>query len=316
MLIDEVQIQVKSGDGGNGKVHFLANRHQPKGGPDGGDGGDGGSVYFTAVADISRLNQFRFLKKFAASNGGGGGDKQCHGANGEDLELSVPVGTVVHYDNGTQVELNTIGERQIITRGGRGGHGNFYFRSSTNTTPQESTKGEIRPWRQLRLELKLIAQIGLVGLPNAGKTSLLNELTAAAAKVANYPFTTLEPNLGVMKGGYVIADIPGLIEGASQGKGLGTKFLKHLERTSILIHCLSAESADPQTDYQTVRDELASYGPSLSAKKEIIIVTKSDLLTPTEQKTFAAPLHPSLFVSIADDASLAQLHRLLSQSLA
>ena len=246
MLIDEVRIKIKGGDGGDGNVSFYNDAFRPKGGPDGGIGGDGGSVYFEAVSDISKLNQFRHTKVYSAERGEKGGKNNCTGKGGDDLIIQVPVGTLATYDNGTSVELTEIGQKVLMARGGSGGRGNFCFKSSTNQTPQQRELGYKCQVKDLFLQLKLIAQIGLIGLPNAGKTSLLNELTPANAKVANYAFTTLEPNLGVTKGGLIIADIPGLIEGAATGKGLGVKFLKHIERTKLLIHCVAADSSDPQ----------------------------------------------------------------------
>jgi len=315
MLIDEVHVNIKAGDGGDGFVHMYHDRHRPHGGPDGGDGGDGGSVYFEAVSDISRLNQFRHAKDFKAESGQNGKALQSSGKKGEDLVLLVPVGTVVNYDNGTSVEMIEVGQKEMIAKGGKGGWGNHHFRSATNQQPKESTPGQKRPLRALFLQLKLIAQVGLIGLPNTGKTSLLNELTSAAAKVANYPFTTLEPNLGVMKGGFIIADIPGLIEGASEGKGLGVQFLKHIERTKLLIHCLSCESTDLLADYKTVRQELTNYSSTLSLKPELIVLTKTDLITAAAVKKLITKLHANLAVSIIDTPSIVSLNRLISQKL-
>ena len=315
MLIDEVTIKVKAGDGGDGRVHFYHDKHRPKGGPDGGTGGDGGSLFFKAVSDITRLQQFRFPKVFTAEDGQPGGMNQSTGRNGQDLVLEVPVGTVVTYDNGTSLELSEVGMLARIAKGGRGGRGNYSYRSSTNQTPREADEGQKRPIRNLNLKLKLIADIGLIGLPNAGKTSLLNELTSANAKVANYAFTTLEPNLGVMKGDHILADIPGLIEGASEGRGLGYKFLRHVERTRILLHCISAESADPLADYKTVRHEMENYSTILIKKPEIIIITKSDLLPSAQIKLLQKQLKAKLAVSIIDQDSLKKLADLLTANL-
>ena len=315
MLIDEARITVKAGDGGDGIVHFYRDRWRPKGGPDGGDGGNGGSVYFLAVSNISRLQQFRHQKKFEASRGENGGKNQMTGHGGAYLIIEIPVGSVVSYDNGTSIEFTQIGQKEKIARGGQGGRGNYSFRAATNQQPQECQKGFKCTPKNLFIQLKLIADIGLIGLPNAGKTSLLNELTSANAKVANYPFTTLEPNLGVTKGNRIIADIPGLIEGASVGKGLGYKFLKHIERTRLLIHCLPADSSDPQKDYQIIRQELAAYSSTLEKKPEIVIITKSDLVNPTELKKIIKTVNATLSVSIIDTASLKQLNDLLSQEI-
>ena len=316
MFVDEVNIEVKAGDGGNGFVHFLANRHQPKGGPDGGDGGAGGSVYAEAVADITRLKVFRNSKKYEAPQGGVGGAKQMTGADGDDLILKVPVGTVITYDNGTSIELTQVGQKDMIAKGGKGGRGNYNFRSSSNTTPTFAQPGEIRPWRRLHLELKLIAQIGLIGLPNAGKTSLLNALTRANAKVANYPFTTLEPNLGVTNHGFIIADIPGLIEGAALGKGLGDRFLRHVERTGLLVHCISTESTNLLKDYQTIRTELAGFSSELATKPELVIITKSDLVDDSTLQALRTQLpQAEIVVSIIDDPSLLRLNGLFLEKL-
>lgn len=315
MLIDEVRISIKAGDGGDGLVHFYSDRSRPKGGPDGGYGGQGGSVFFEAVSDISRLQQFRHEKEFAAQKGQNGGPNKKSGKNGEDLTLKLPVGSVVNYDNGTSVELSQVGQIVMAAKGGRGGYGNFHFRSATNQTPQERQLGHKSPVKDIFIQLKLIADVGLIGLPNAGKTSLLNELTQANAKVANYAFTTLEPNLGVSKSGAIIADIPGLIEGASEGKGLGYRFLKHIERTRLLVHCLSSESADLSADYQTVRKELINYSSVLANKPEIIILTKYDLLNPKDITKISKKIKAKMAVSILDNQSLKKLNDLLVLAL-
>jgi GTP-binding protein len=315
MLIDEVNITLKAGDGGDGIVHFYRDGDRPKGGPDGGKGGDGGDIYFKAVSDISRLAQFRFLKKIEAEPGAKGGLNQMTGKNGRDLTIEIPVGTVVHYDNGTSVEFSEVGETIIMAKGGNGGWGNYHYRSSTNQTPRQSQKGYKTAVRNIFIQLKLIADIGLIGLPNTGKTSLLNELTSANARVANYSFTTLEPNLGVMKGGRIIADIPGLIEGASDGKGLGIKFLKHIERTKILVHCLACDSLNPKVDYKTVREEIKKYSSTLVQKPEIIILTKSDILDTPQVSKLQKSLKAKLSVSIVDTESLKNLNDLITKEL-
>ena len=312
MLIDEVRIKIKAGNGGNGKVHFKSSRQAIKGGPDGGDGGDGANIYFIAVNDISKLEQFRYIKLFKAENGGGGGEKNSTGKNGADLILEIPIGTIVNYDNGTSIEFTQINQKELIARGGSGGRGNFALRSPVLTTPREAEEGFVTKEKKLFLQLKLIAQVGFVGLPNAGKTSLLNELTNANARVANYRFTTLEPNLGVLPSGDILADIPGLIEGAALGKGLGIKFLKHVERTRILVHCLSAESDDFLKDYKTIRNEISSYSSNLANKKEIIVVTKSDLLDDKSIKEIKKIIKPDIFTSIIDDLAIKKLKDKLS----
>ncbi len=315
MLIDEVHINIKGGDGGNGVVHFYNDAFRPKGGPDGGKGGDGGSVFFEGVSDISKLNQFRHSKVYSAQNGESGGRNNRTGKNGEDLIIPVPVGTVANYDNGSSIEITQVGQRILMARGGSGGRGNFMFKSASNQTPQERELGFVCQPKKIFLQLKLIAQIGLIGLPNTGKTSLLNELTQANAKVANYPFTTLEPNLGVTKGGYIIADIPGLISGAADGKGLGIKFLKHIERTNILIHCISTESQNPLKDYQTVRNELSAYSSVLAKKPEIIILTKYDLKEQKDIPKIKKQIKATLCTSIADPQGIKELNDLITKKL-
>lgn len=315
MLIDEVRITIKAGDGGDGNVSFYNDAFRPKGGPDGGIGGDGGSIYFEAVSDITKLNQFRRAKVYSAQRGEKGGKNNCTGKNGEDLIIQVPVGTLATYDNGTSVELTQVGQKVLMARGGSGGRGNFCFKSSTNQTPKERELGFKTQTKKLFLQLKLIAQIGLIGLPNAGKTSLLNELTSANARVANYAFTTLEPNLGVMKNGLIIADIPGLIEGAATGKGLGDKFLKHVERTSLLIHCVSADSIDPKKDYQVIRQELANYSSVLAKKPEIIVLTKTDTKEPEEIAKIQKLIKAQVATSIIDTDSIKKLNDLIAKNI-
>ncbi len=276
MLTDEVNIKVSGGKGGNGIVAF--NKIKMNLGPTGGKGGDGGNVKFIGISDVFALNKFRHQKKFTALNGKDGKGNKKDGASGKDLILTIPIGTVIHNLNeGKDYEITQIGQEKIIARGGKGGRGNFYFRSSLNTTPRECEEGKLGEKFNLKLELRLIADVGLIGLPSAGKSSLLNELTAANAKVGAYHFTTLEPNLGVMDK-IIIADIPGLIEGASRGKGLGIKFLRHIQRTKILIHCLSLESTNLWQDYKIIRQELKSYNPELTKKEELILLTKTDLM--------------------------------------
>lgn len=258
-------------------------------GPAGGDGGNGGSVYFEGVSDLNALGQFRNKKELAADDGGHGKKQFSDGTDGEDLVSKIPVGTVIHIfetspsrrseSEASEVkEIIGIGERVLVARGGRGGKGNFKFRSATNTSPREFQKGTTGEAFTIRLELKLIADVGLVGLPNAGKSSLLNELTSAKSKVANYPFTTLEPNLGTYYE-LILADIPGLIEGASTGKGLGVKFLQHIERTKTIFHLISAESENQAADYSIIRKELSDYSEELALKPEYIFLSKSDMIS-------------------------------------
>lgn len=274
MLIDEVEITVIAGKGGPGKVSF---RTKKGAGPDGGDGGKGGDVFATITSDIYALNRFVSQNILKASDGKPGGANNKSGADGKDLILELSIGTVISYDDGTEIELNEPNQQILLAKGGLGGRGNSFFKSSLNTTPRYAQPGLEGEEKNLKLRLKLIADFGLIGLPNAGKSSLLNELTNANAKIGDYPFTTLEPNLGVVKG-KVLADIPGLIEGASKGRGLGHKFLKHIEKVSLLLHCISSQSEDPLYDYKIVHQELEKYNPGLVEKEEIILLTKSDLV--------------------------------------
>ena len=277
MLIDDVKIRVIAGNGGKGASFF--NKNMMSLGPTGGRGGKGGSIYVEGISNLSALNKFRFKKEFKAENGQDGRSQFRDGQDAKDLILLVPVGTVMYkLETAENFEITKIGEQVIIARGGRGGRGNFNFRSSTNTTPVQFKCGGKGESFEIRFELKLIADVGFVGLPNAGKTSLLNELTNAKSKVANYPFTTLEPNLGVYFD-LILADIPGLIEGASLGKGLGIKFLKHVERTKILFHFVAADSVNPVLDYKTVRNELKAYNKMLLEKPEYIFISKKDLVS-------------------------------------
>ena len=313
MLIDDVKIKVKAGQGGCGAVAF--NRTKMSLGPTGADGGNGGNVYFEGVSDLGALNQFRYKKELAANNGENGKIQLNDGANGDDLILKVPIGTVVHnLSRGKNHEIVSIGQRLLMVKGGRGGKGNYKFRSATNTSPTEYQKGLPGEECELHLELKLIADVGFIGLPNVGKSSLLNELTNAKSKVANYSFTTLEPNLGVYYE-LILADIPGLIEGASEGKGLGIKFLRHIERTKTLFHFISAESATPIKDYQVVRNELTTYNKELLAKPEYVFLSKSDLLTPKELKgrlgMFKEINKEIIPISIIDNESIKQVEKIL-----
>ncbi len=286
MFVDEAQIHVKAGDGGGGCVSFRREKYIPKGGPDGGDGGDGGSVVF--VADISKdtLMDFAGRHHWYAPKGENGLGKKMAGESGADLVIPVPVGTLV-YDSDHQIllaDLETPGKQVVVARGGRGGRGNVHFKSSTNQTPRFAEPGGEGQERNLHLELKLIADVGLVGMPNAGKSTLLAATSAARPKIANYPFTTLDPQLGIVElpGGrrLVMADIPGLIEGADSGAGLGDAFLKHIERTKVIIHLLDMypmDGSEPVENYRKIRKELEAFSPLLAEKREIIAANKMDL---------------------------------------
>ncbi|MBI4080522.1 MAG: GTPase ObgE [Candidatus Levybacteria bacterium] len=321
MLVDEVKIIVKAGNGGNGSVHFRRNAQTPKGGPDGGNGGNGGNVYLIGVSDVNALAEFRYKKIIKAEDGVAGGRQDMHGRNGKDLIISIPVGTrVTVEETGIVYEIDASKEPLLIAKGGKGGLGNTTFKTATNQTPQYAESGEVGEQRTIIFELRLIADIGLIGLPNAGKSSLLSLLTNARPKIGNYPFTTLEPNLGVMPvrqsfaqanadgQNIVLADIPGLIEGASVGKGLGAKFLKHVEKTHVLLHCIDSTTEDVKKAYASVRKELEAYSEALQQKKEIVLLTKADLVTEKEKQKKMTQLgslkKEILSVSVYDQKSI------------
>jgi GTPase len=272
---------VKAGDGGDGAVSFRREKFVPRGGPDGGDGGRGGSVYLEASDDLNTLYGFRHKQRFKAGRGGNGGGAKRHGAKGEDITVKVPVGTVAYGEDARVIaDLSAPGERAMVARGGRGGLGNVHFTTSTMQSPRIAQGGEAGEGKWLDLELRLIADVGLVGLPNAGKSTLLASITAARPKIADYPFTTLVPNLGVVAlddTTFVVADIPGLIEGAHQGSGLGLEFLRHIRRTRVLVHLLDGTSADPMEDYGVVNRELGEYSPELPDKPQIVAFNKMDI---------------------------------------
>lgn len=312
MLIDDVTIKVRAGNGGKGMVTF--NKLPCALGPTGGSGGNGGNVYFVGVSELDALKQFRFKKEIEAANGENGKGQCLDGANAEDLYLKVPVGTVIHnLTRHDDLEVVKTGEAVLVAKGGKGGKGNYLFRSSTNTTPMQAQSGLPGEEFELRLELKMIADVGFVGLPNVGKSSLLKELTNANPKVANYPFTTLEPNLGVYYD-LILADIPGLIEGAHEGKGLGIKFLRHVERTKIIFHFISAESEDYKADYKTIEKELEDYNPAMLKKQEYIFITKSDLVAPEVLKERLAKFRKkSVPISIYDYDSIEKVKKILNE---
>jgi len=330
-MIDFARITIKAGDGGNGRVSFRREKFVPKGGPDGGDGGDGGSVWLETDKDLNTLKPFQFQKKFSAQDGEAGGKNKRHGADGNDLVIKVPVGTVVKTVGSvlTDIDLVEGGERVCLAKGGRGGKGNWQFRSPILTTPRIAEAGTSGETKQLTLELKLLADVGLIGLPNSGKSTLLSVLTKAKPKIADYPFTTLEPNLGVLRltsfaqdklvDDLVIADIPGLIEGASKGKGLGIEFLRHIERCKILVHLLdgtkllTATSEVLLQDYEVVRNELSSYSTSLIEKPEILVLNKIDVLNKQQIKTAMTTLKKAkkkvICLSAATHENLEELKR-------
>ena len=291
MFVDEVDIHVEAGDGGRGCLAFRREKHVPRGGPSGGDGGHGGSVFVVASAHVNTLINYRFHPEFAAERGEHGQGSNRTGHTGGDLELAVPIGTVV-YEKGGEGEPNRLladlaeeGQRVLVAQGGRGGLGNARFATSTNRAPRKVQPGERGEIKDLRLELKLLADVGLVGFPNAGKSTLIARISAARPKIADYPFTTLTPNLGVVRlsddRSFVVADVPGLIEGAHRGLGLGHQFLRHLERTKVLVHVVDVSGAsgrDPAHDLDTVRRELELFQPALAAKPQMVAANKIDAL--------------------------------------
>lgn len=301
-------ITTKAGDGGDGVVRWHREKYKPKGGPSGGNGGRGGDVYLRAVRDLSILSSYRHNPHFAAENGKDGASENRHGHNGDDVYVDVPVGAVVtNAHTGEQYEFLHEGQTVHVASGGVGGYGNTHFKSSRNVRPMESTPGKPGEEVELQVEVRLIADAGFVGYPNAGKSTLLNELTNAHAKIGHYAFTTLDPNLGDFHG-HILADIPGLIEGAASGRGLGHKFLKHIQRTKMLIHCISFERENLQQSHNMIREELAEYDPSLLEKREIIVLTKSDTVdeaTREEGRAAFEALGRTVYtVSIADPDSV------------
>ncbi len=289
-FLDQAMVYVRSGDGGAGSVSFRREKFIEMGGPDGGDGGKGGDVWIEAVDGLNTLIDYRYQQHFKAATGGHGMGRLRAGANSDDIILKVPVGTqVFEEDNETMVaDLAKLGDRFRIAKGGNGGFGNAYFKSSTNRAPRHANPGLEGEERWIWLRLKLIADAGLLGLPNAGKSTLLAAVSAAKPKIADYPFTTLHPQLGVVRVGmqsFVLADIPGLIEGAHEGHGLGTRFLGHVERCAVLLHLIDVTSADPVADYRVIRKELKAYSPELAEKTEVIAFNKTDLLQDDEIET-------------------------------
>jgi GTP-binding protein len=283
-FVDEARIQTKSGKGGDGVIRWLRTKESARGGPSGGDGGRGGDVILVGVRDLAALAHYRYEKKFNAENGEAGKGELKQGKDGADTLLNVPIGTSVRViETGEEYEITKEDEQIVLFRGGKGGLGNARFKSSTNQNPFQQTLGKEGKGGDIEFTLKIIADAGLIGLPNAGKSSLLNALTRAKSKVGDYPFTTLEPNLGELYG-YILADIPGLIEGASSGRGLGIKFLRHVERTGILLHLVSADQDDPLAAYQEVHKEIELFGHGLTAKREIIVLSKTDLISAEECK--------------------------------
>ena len=328
-MLDAIEIHVAGGNGGNGLVSYHREKFVPEGGPDGGDGGRGGRVFLKAVDDLYTLEQYRSKRKFRAGNGGNGGPNLRTGAHGQDLYLDVPVGTVVHdVETGDLIaDLESIGGEVLVAHGGRGGWGNKRFATSTNQTPGFSQKGQEGEALDIRLELRLLADVGLIGLPNAGKSTLLSAVSNAKPKIANYPFTTLEPMLGVVNVAYerfTMADLPGLVEGASEGYGLGFEFLKHIRRCRVLLHLVDSESPDPVTDFELIEGELRAYDPKLAHVARVVAVTKCDIdeaQARSNADTLEAHLgRPVRVISaeleIGTDALMAELMALVSEEKA
>jgi GTP-binding protein len=294
-FLDEAKVYIRSGDGGNGCVAFRREKYIEFGGPNGGDGGKGGDVVVEAVEGLNTLIDYRYQQHFKAKSGGGGMGKDRHGANGKDLLMKVPAGTQIYEEDGETLlaDLATVGQSAVLARGGNGGFGNAHFKSSTNRAPRHANPGQPGEERTIRLRLKLIADAGVVGLPNAGKSTFLAAVSAAKPKIADYPFTTLHPQLGVVESdgrGFVLADIPGLIEGAHEGLGLGDRFLGHVERCRVLLHLVDGTCEHAGEAYKTVRAELDAYGEGLADKPEIVALNKSDALTAEQLKQQVARL--------------------------
>ncbi|MBU1327520.1 Obg family GTPase CgtA [Patescibacteria group bacterium] len=319
MLIDNVTLVVKAGDGGNGAATFRRDATTSRGGPDGGNGGNGGDVSFRGSANVNDLRRFRYKKTIRGENGANGTKHNGFGKNAKHIVIFVPLGTrIKNLDTGESIEIESESKPVLIVRGGAGGYGNVKFKSATNQSPKNRELGGLGESKNIHLELRIIAEIGLIGLPNAGKSSLLAVLTHATPAIGAYPFTTLEPNVG-MFGKYPIADIPGLIEGASRGIGLGIKFLKHIEKTKILVHCIDITIDDPLKAYETVRKEFREYNPLLLEKPEIIFLNKTDLVDENKIKEITKlfkPLHKKVCTgSVHNEKSIHALKHLLIKLL-
>lgn len=324
-FVDEAKFHVKAGDGGNGCISFRREKYVPKGGPNGGDGGKGGSVFIQASSRLQSLIDFKYKVHFKADNGGHGGGKDMHGRNGKDCVVTVPVGSVIKDADTDEILADLAAEDDTYTaaHGGQGGLGNAHFASGTNRTPRIATDGRDGDERWLKIELKIVADIGLVGLPNAGKSTLLSKLSAANPKVAHYPFTTLEPQLGVLHFPYnhscVIADIPGLVEGASDGVGLGHTFLRHVERTRILLHIIDAAAYDAIPGFKTINNELVKYKQELIDRKVLVVLNKADITDERRlqslQHYFSAQGVESLAISAREEQNIDALRKKLEEIL-
>jgi GTP-binding protein len=322
MFVDRVAINVKAGDGGNGCLAFRREKYVPRGGPSGGDGGRGGHVIVRAVEGLTNLAHLSFQRHWKADRGAHGQGSDCTGRNANDLVIEVPPGTIVRDRDRDHVirDLKTAGDSVIVARGGKGGHGNAHFKSATNRAPRQVEAGGSGEERRVTLELKVIADVGLIGLPNAGKSTLLSRISRAHPEIADYPFTTKYPNLGTVHVGgdrsFVVADIPGLIEGAHEGHGLGHEFLRHVERTRLLVHLVDAvpgDGSDPLANYRTIRQELAHYSPALAERPELLVITKMDVTGAADAgaRVAAEVGHEVLMISAVTGQGLPQLlHRI------
>ncbi len=318
-FVDTAEVHVLAGDGGNGRTSFRHEKFVDRGGPDGGDGGVGGSVVFVASTNQNTLMNFRYHQELIAERGGDGSKTRKHGRNGKDLRVMVPVGTVVYDGDAMVADLSTDGQECVIAQGGRGGFGNAHFVSSVRQAPKFAEPGGVGEARDLRLELKLIADVGLVGLPNAGKSTFLSVVSNARPEIADYPFTTLTPNLGVADvrgtGSMLIADIPGLIEGAAEGKGLGDEFLRHVERTAVLMQLVDITSDDIVADYRTIEKEVAAYSSELAGRAKIVVLTKIDQSLPELVQEAEKKLQKILPKNVQAFAISAQAHKGLQELL-
>lgn len=326
MFIDYAEIEVKAGDGGNGAVAFRREKYVPKGGPSGGNGGDGGNVYVIADSNLSTLLDFRYKRKYHAGKGQPGGSALKDGKNGDDVIIKVPVGTVIKDAETKKIlfDLTENGQKVLVAKGGKGGKGNSNFATPTRRTPRFAEPGKPGEERKIILELKLIADVGLVGFPNAGKSTLISKISAARPKIADYPFTTLEPVLGIVQykdfRSFTVADIPGIIEGAHLGKGLGLKFLRHIERTKILLFMIDITSSDYQRDFRTLYNELRKYSRKLLDKKMLVALSKADLIEEKEIKKLKKTIfkgidEPVLIISAVSGYGIDELLDKLWQSI-
>lgn len=319
MLVDNIKLTIIAGDGGNGSAHLLRDGQTARGGPDGGNGGNGGNIYFQGSHNVTDLRQFRYKKKIIADRGTDGMKQKMFGKNASHHTIVLPLGTrITDLKTGKVTEITDTTTPILFAQGGKGGRGNTEFKSATNQTPRYAEKGEPGQEKHLFLELRLIADVGLIGLPNAGKSSILKVLTNAKPAIGAYPFTTLEPNIGML-GTHAIADIPGLIEGASAGKGLGIDFLRHIEKTKILLHCIDLTNTSPKKSYETVRREFKKFNPFLLEKPEYILLTKTDLVVEKTIKNviklFAKDHNMILSCSVYDEKSIEALKTSITKLL-